>query len=631
MPIEPGPMQTVRVFHWVRPAPAIRALGTAAWRAGFVLLLLAGPRLGAQAYAPLEEAEMLQPPTAARLAEFAAQADKTGWDGFTPLFRAAALRAYEKGRLPAAERWYQVYRWSALFAETEVRFIPAWIKAMESARAVHANLPQRYTPHKQRLGQWLAPGLQAWLVGDARFSAEFFSLVSPLDFMPEVLRVLNDLQQREPARFERYASLALAIAVVYDLPPPPDWPHGQVDAAALPRRLPGAREAFDWWILQDQLDRTYHRLQDLRADELRFVVDATAPFAELEWSQQHVDLPLGRLAEAYTLVGYRADRVATGSLAWPGGDYTLASIRATGGICVDEAYFATQIGKARGVPTLFFCGEGRDGRHAWFGFLDGNRQWQLNAGRFGEQRLVTGYARDPQTWLEISDHELQFLSERFRFLPAYRSSSVHQEFSALYLQAGDTAAAIRAAWKSVHFEPRNLAAWETLLAAQQKQGDGPKLLEATLYQSIAAFGRYPDLEADFSSRLSRSLRARGQLSAADFEEQRIIAKLRLTRGDLALQRAGEALQRTMTTRPVEEGIQAYNQLVDTLGRGAGIDFYDQIVTPFVRQLAGRDRLPEARQAAGRAYRMLSIPPGSQLEGEFSRLFRELQPGPPPGR
>lgn len=600
-------------------------------RAALALLLLAGSRLGAQSYVQLEEAEMLQPPQAARLTELAGYANTAGWDKLTPMFRAAALRAYEKGRLPAAERWYQVYRWSGLFAETEVHFIPSWIKAMEAAHAVHDNLPRRYGPHQQRLGQWLSPELQAWLVGDARFSAEFFNLVSPLDFMPEVLRVLNDLHEKEAARFERYASLALAIAVVYDLPPPPDWPHGQASPAALPRRLPEARAAFDWWILQDQLDRSYHRLQDLRADELKFVVDAAAPLAELEWTQKNVDLPLNRLAEAYTLVGYRDDRVAAGVLVWPGGDYTLASILATGGICVDQAYFATQVGKARGVPTLFFRGEGLDGRHAWFGFLDGNRQWQLNAGRFGEQRLVTGYARDPQTWREISDHELKFLSERFRFLPTFRSSQVHQEFSALYLQADEAAAAIRAAWKAIHFEPRNLAAWETLLAAQQRQGDGPKLIEATLYQVLAAIGRYPDLEDDFSSRLSQSLRARGQLSAADFEEQRVITKLQLTRGDLALRRAGENLQRTMTTRPAAESISAYNNLVDTLGRNAGIDFYDQIVTRFVHHLAGSDQLAEARQAARRAYQVLSVPPGSQLEAEFSRLFRELQPGPPPGR
>ncbi len=142
---------------------------------------------------------------------------------------------------------------------------------------------------------------------------------------------------------------------------------------------------------------------------------------------------------------------------------------------VDQAYFATQVGKARGVPTLLFPrGEGMDGRHAWFGFLDGNQQWQLNAGRAGVLRFVTGYARDPQTWKEISDHELRFLSERFRSQPAFHTSRVHQQFAADYLANRNPAAAIHAAWQATKFERRNLDAWTTLLDAQVAQGDTPQ-------------------------------------------------------------------------------------------------------------------------------------------------------------
>jgi len=276
------------------------------------------------------------------------------------------------------------------------------------------------------------------------------------------------------------------------------------------------------------------------------------------------------------------------------------------------------------VPTLLFRGEGMDGRHAWFGYLDGNLQWQLNAGRFGEQRFVTGYARDPQTWGEISDHELQFLSERFRTLPTFRPSCIHQEFAADYLHTHDNAAAIRAAWKALNFERRNLDAWATLLEAQQTQGDGPKLIEATLYQAVAAFGHYPDLEAAFSGQLCRSLRARGQLSAADFEEQRVLTKNGLARRDLALLQARDKLEQAIASRPLTESTRVYDDLVDTMGRGAGIDFYDQIVSLFVQHLVQLRRPAEARQAAERARAVLYVPPGSQLEGEFGKLFKELK-------
>jgi len=606
---------------------AIRLPAMSFLRASLVLLLLAGLRLGAQTRAPLTEAEMLQPPTAGRLAEFVASGEQAGWDKLTPIFRAASLRAYEQGKLPAAERWHQVYRWSALFAQTEVEFIPQWMKEMKAAKVVHANLARRWVPHKERLGHWLLPELKTWLLGNARFSDEFLALLSPVDFLPSVFETLNTLHHRAPARFARYAGLALAIALVYDLPPPPDWPHSQVTAAVLPRHWPPASEAFDWWIRQDQLDRTYQRLKNLDASELKFVVDAAAPFRELEWAQQHVDVPLDQLAQAYTLIHYRTDRAEQEIYVWPDTDYSLAAIQRAGGICIDQAYFASEVGKARGVPTLLFRGEGMDGRHAWFGFLEGRHHWQLDAGRLGDMQFETGYARDPQTWREISDHELRFLSERFRTQPAFHTSRVHQQFAAEYLQSHEPAAAIRTAWKALKFEPRNLNAWSTLLEAQQAQGDGPKLIEATLYQAIAAFGNYADLEAAFSGRLCRSLRTRGQLSAADFEEQRILSRNRIARGDLALMRAQDTLRQTMATRPPAESIKAYNTLVDTLGRGAGIEFYDRIVTPFVQYLVKNNRPTEARQAAERAWARLYVPPGSQLEGEFNRLFKELMPIP----
>ncbi len=113
-------------------------------RAAVLLLLLAAGRLRAQELVPVTDGEQLQPPTPARLAEFVRYGEHADWDKLTPMFHTAALSAYEKGKLPAAERWYAVYRWSALFAKPEAQFIPRWIKEMEAAQVVNANLRRRY-------------------------------------------------------------------------------------------------------------------------------------------------------------------------------------------------------------------------------------------------------------------------------------------------------------------------------------------------------------------------------------------------------------------------------------------------------------------------------------------------------
>ena len=289
--------------------------------------------------------------------------------------------------------------------------------------------------------------------------------------------------------------------------------------------------------------------RSLGADELKFVVDAAAPAAELEWVQGAVKQPLAAFADFYPLVRYRMERVQAQAYQWPGATYRLADILQNGGICVDQAYFASGAGKARGIPTLLFRGEGLDGRHAWFGFLDGNQAWQLDAGRYAEQRFVTGLAQDPQTWTDLTDHELKFISARFRALPAFAQSRVHARIAAELLRSGDAAAAAVAGRKAVNYEKRNLPAWETLLAAQKAQGLRPVAIEATLREAGQAFqqSQVPDLEIGFAKALITSLRDRGETSQADNEEKQLVKKYQTTLSDLAIQQAGELLKRSFAT------------------------------------------------------------------------------------
>jgi hypothetical protein len=585
----------------------------------FVLgALMSGRTISALAV-PVAEADALQPPKLIFLAELARSAVPDRWSAVVPDLRAVARKAYESERMPAAAGWLHAARWAALFAQTDAQFIPAWIKAIESAKVGHPNMPSRFELGDRPLGRWLSADLQGWMLANAAFSDEFFSVLTPQDYLPAVFQILNALHARDPARFARYASLALAIAVVHDVPPPPHWPHAQVLPAALPRKLAAPGEAFDWWIREDLAGRTFHRLTKLTADELKFVVDAAAPFDQLTWSQQIADYPLAQLDRAYTMVRYRQDRIANGNPVWPGPSYALHFILRDGGICVDQAYFATETGKARGVPTLLFCGAGKDGRHAWFGYLDAGQKWRFDAGRYADQRFVTGLALDPQTWREISDHELKFLSERFRTQPPYRQSEIHESFAADYLSTGAAEAAVKAARKAVTLERRNLAAWETLSAAEEAVGRSARQREATLREATLAFHGYPDLEALFSNRVSASLRARGETSTAAAEEQTIALKNQAKRGDLSTQQAREILMRSMgSDRPAVQ-MQVYNSVLENYGRGAGIGFFDQVVVTFVQHLMRLGDRVSAQQAVLRARQTLKVEPKSQLEEEFLKL------------
>ena len=573
---------------------------------------------------PIPLSEALEVPTAARLERIAATCAPVGWTGALGVLREAALRAYSANRLAAAEGWFNAYRLASLFAEPEPSFIPDWIQAVQSAKALHANMQMSYTPPDSPLGARMSAGSQRWLFRDQRITREFLGLLSPVDYLPEVLAILDRIHRAQPEWSTHYSSLALAIAVVYDVPPPPTWPHGQVKPGDLPRTLPPAEKAFQWWASQDDAGRTYHHLAQVPADQLKFVVDALASFGDLEWSQQVVNYPLSQFERTYPMIRYRHDRGLDAVPVWMDGPYTLPTILAEGGICVDQAYFAVESGKARGIPTLLFYGAGRDGRHAWFGFLDGQNHWKLDAGRYAEQRLETGNAVDPQTWTEISDHELKFLSEGFRLLPTFGQSRIHEAFAKDFFAAGNLKAAAWSAMKATDYEPRNLSAWTLRLQVADATRMGYRDREALLRAAARAFASYPDLEIQFVKQIAASLRARGEASLGDMEERTYLAKTQGSREDITVAREQEVLVRAMGGgASIEDQIRTYTAIVDQYGPGSGAGLFDRIVVVFVEHLILEGKKDEARQALDHARQVIEVKEGTQLEADMNRLVARI--------
>jgi hypothetical protein len=535
------------------------------------------------------------------------------------------VRAYEQDRFTAADAWYHVYRWANLFAEPENVFISGWVKAIVDNHLNYAGVAGEYHPTDKPIGGNMSPGLQAWVLSNDAFSEQFFSNLKSVDHMPNVLAILEGLHRRDAGKFETYSSLALAIALVYDIAPPPYWPHFQVSPEALPRKLVNPAETYERLAREDSQGRTYHRLTRLPAEELKFIVDSAAQPAELTWAEANVPYHLDDFEQAYGMIKYRNDRAADYSkMIWTGAPYTLQAILRAGGICVDQAYFASEAGKARGIPTLLFTGSGRDARHAWFGFLDGEHKWQLNAGRYAEQRLVTGNAIDPQTWLEMSDHELEFLSERFRALPSFMQSRVNEEFAADFLQVGDIRAAAKAAREAVSYERRNLDGWETLIAADTALGLSAPEKEGVYREAALAFTpKYPDLVVGYVNRVCASLRARGETSLADYEERGLAERLKGDRADLAITQASAILARSIATQPLQDQVATYNAILVQFGRGAGTMFFDQIVVAFAEHLAMANLRPDARAAVQRAREALDVQPGTQFAMDVDKLLEKL--------
>lgn len=586
---------------------------------------MCGPAL-AQDNAVVPSEEIGRAPTPTRIAAVVDRATAQGWGSVMPGLRSAAQQAYEtnSGYAPA---WYYLYRWANMLGTPYQKAIQEWITAIEKAHVAHPNMAESYDYRPGSLSAGLSRELLIALLGNAALSEEFFQLLSPLDNPAEVLAILKKIHGQDAGLFNAYPSLALAIAVVYDVPPPPNWPHGQVKAGVLPRKFPEPELVFSYFVKLDRTHGTLQRLARLPAEELKFLVDLVTPFSELDWARRNVPAGLSDLGKAYDMIKYRKDRITTNQYLWPGSAYTLPVILQQGGICVDQAYFASTAGKAKGIPTIMFRGAGLDGRHAWFGYLDMNQRWQLDCGRYAEQKFVVGLAFDPQTWGNINDHELLFITERFRSLPTYKLSVMHAEFAGDYLREGKLDLAAKAARESVNRDRRNLEGWNILLAAQAAQNpDDRRGREAVLREAVLAFQKYPDLEIEFSRQLIETLRGRGEKSLAAFEEQRLGKKYQANREDLSITQAAATVQRSMAQDDMATRIKVFNRVLDTTGRGAGTDFYDKVVLPFVEHLANEGQVPAALQALERAKNTLRVEPGSQLVGEIAGMVTRLKSG-----
>ncbi|MFA4944965.1 MAG: hypothetical protein WC789_09730 [Lentisphaeria bacterium] len=377
-------------------------------------------------------------------------------------------------------------------------------------------------------GATLRPETLRWLLRTPQRLALVNDTLSPADNLPEAFRILGELHDLDPQGRDAFFNLILALAVVWDQPP--KALHGQYQPLPFQPELPRRYEHFRNLYQRHKAKFNYQRLTPAA---LVFVVATPVPVEELAWAQQECRWSLASWDKAYTGIRYDQGRLASNSFDWPNGPYTLAAIREHGGICVDQAYFATLSARALGIPAMIFTGEGRRGGHAWFAYLRGEDKWELDIGRYTFDKFAIGHTVNPQTRQPMSNHEVQFLCNRAFNLPAYQLAAAWANLAAILLEAGNEAAAFELAGRITQTAKLNPAGWNLQKWILEKRGDREGLL-ALCRQKLLAFREFPDLVADARLEEAQLLRTLGRGQ----EAQALLAKTARAlksdgRGDLA--------------------------------------------------------------------------------------------------
>lgn len=470
------------------------------------------------------------------------------------------------------------------------------------------------------LGDVAGRNLAIELLSDPAMLSALFSTLSDSDYTPLVLKNLRVIREAHPAKWREYKNLAIALAVVNDSALPDFWPHIQVTPSLVPKEIPPVATQFARWVSANESGRLDLDLRRLSPDKLKFIIDAFVSSSELDWARKNVRLTRSNFDRAFSEVAYRPERIKNKRFFWKSSPYTLENIRRQGGICVDQAYYAMIAGKAHGLPTLLFTGQGKDGGHAWFGYMKRDDKWELDVGRYSQQNYAVGQALDPQTWLPISDHQLQLLAARFRDKPEFSASMNDLSMAPIFEKIGDPVRAAGAYASAVQTCPQNPDAWERRgesLARSNAPLEEQKKFHEEAIRNLASS---PDLKVRHQTAIAELLRKGGDQSSAQKVEQSIVVQNRRTRSDLSVGIAAQKVNAVLESGDLDTAAAEFHRQLYALGKNGGGDFVKQVGLPFVQALVKKGSKVRARRAVDTMRQQLCPEPGSLLD----MALRELQ-------
>jgi tetratricopeptide (TPR) repeat protein len=379
----------------------------------------------------------------------------------------------------------------------------------------------------------LKPGTLTWLLTDRSLTRDFFKTLTPRDNLPQTLNFLQEVHTKRTLKFPTFNRLALAMAVVWDVPRSYQ-PHGQVKKTAVLKPTSTLMDRFDFWVETQERGMADYDLTKLDPAYLIFIIDAACPLDELRWAQTRIHFTRGRLGKVYSSIKYDMERYKNGEYVWPYETYSLKDIKRKGGICIDQAYYATIAGKASGIPTLYFSGSGRQGYHAWFGYMKSDDKWDMDCGRYAVQNYVKGTAVDPQTDLPISDHQLSFITERYHATPAYCDADAQARIAKIMYRRGQHGRALKTINSALELAPKHLGSWHLKTTMLESQQNNYAALKNHLEAMAKQFSDHVDIKTEARAKLADSARKAGDTETARLTEKKAISDTRRDRHDLSL-------------------------------------------------------------------------------------------------
>ena len=249
-----------------------------------------------------------------------------------------------------------------------------------------------------------------WLDARRDIKEEFYLAIDPdHDQIPAVLALFNEIHDRYPEKFEAYANLAIAVAVVWDQPRAIQGsPFGKHQSLPASRQI-GATENFRYYA--DAEPVMQGRARYLPWEFLVYLVNHGTPLADRKWALNMYLPRRAMIGKCYHDVPYDHGISLGDPPKLEGKPHTLPNLREYGGVCSCQADFASRVAKSIGVPAFVAGGKNKalEG-HAWVMWVELGAVTRTgftfsleSHGRYFAGKYYVGHLTDPHTAISVTD------------------------------------------------------------------------------------------------------------------------------------------------------------------------------------------------------------------------------------
>jgi hypothetical protein len=298
----------------------------------------------------------------------------------------------------------------------------------ETKAFVEAAFAQRLTSQLAQAKASDRPALLTLMRKWPKLARELAFAIDRSDDVGAAYALLLKLHADHGDTIGQYPELTAAICIVHDTKLTRRINENAVKAT-------DATKLFDYFVKNRK--KLLFGIEKVPTELLIWVVDSTAQIDEMQWAldKYEGDTSVG---SRFFDIEYDYAHLRTGrekQVTRKG--FTLPNIKAYGGVCADQAYFAMSVGKAIGVPSAYVVGQSAEVGHAWVGYLEarGRRAgWNFDVGRYEAYQGVRGNVRNPQTRKVVPDSFVSLLAELIGTRTADRHITIAMIDAALRLR-----------------------------------------------------------------------------------------------------------------------------------------------------------------------------------------------------